>query len=239
MWRSSLARACTSRASTSSSSSSVLLQPRWLSTSAWNNPNVSVPSEEASLSSLLSSSSSKQQKNAGDPLLETLALSHHHAKLGHQAPSLPLLPVRSVPYMHSVTGVEQRTTDMMLDALFSRQIPLPYGITSCPSNEWSHPLVATSSSAAASVNTNTTARMEMEPITTGMQWWLLDSDVHARRVTVSIEEDEDNDSTISVPTLEMMNRNARRGKKANHGKRPCSRVARRSKKIKIGRRPRR
>jgi hypothetical protein len=207
------------------------VQPRLLSTStAWNNPTVSVRSEESPLSSLLLWSSN-QKKKAGAPWLEdTLALSHHHHHQVHRTNHLLLLrhevPLTPVPLE---VGVEQRTTDMILDALFSRQIPLPYGTASRPTT------------------IDTTETMETEPIiASGVQWGLLNSDAYARRVgdAVSFEDDDDdnnnNDSTLSVPpTFEMMNRNARRGKKANHGKRPCSRMARRSKKNKIGRRPRR
>jgi hypothetical protein len=227
LWRSSLARSCSSSRS-SPSSSSLLVHPRLLTTSAaWNNPIVSVRSEGSPLSSSLLWSSN-QKKNAGAPWLEeALALSHHHHHV-HRTNNILLrreAPLTPVPLE---VGVEQRTTDMILDALFSRQIPLPYGTTSRPTT------------------IDTTETMETEPITaSGMQWGLLNSDAYARRVgdAVSFEEDDDdnnNNSTLSVPpTLEMMNRNARRGKKANHGKRPCSRMARRSKKNKIGRRPRR
>ncbi|KAG7361470.1 hypothetical protein IV203_036571 [Nitzschia inconspicua] len=46
------------------------------------------------------------------------------------------------------------------------------------------------------------------------------------------------DKPMSNTSIQVMNRNARRAKKANKGARPCSRASRRSKKEKIGKRSR-
>jgi hypothetical protein len=45
-------------------------------------------------------------------------------------------------------------------------------------------------------------------------------------------------SESTTESIQMMNRNARRPNKANHGARPCSRASRRLKKTKIGKRKR-
>mmetsp|Transcript_16686 Transcript_16686/g.40527 ORF Transcript_16686/g.40527 Transcript_16686/m.40527 type:complete len:183 (-) Transcript_16686:450-998(-) len=54
----------------------------------------------------------------------------------------------------------------------------------------------------------------------------------------SDQNHNDNTINISNTVLEMMNRNARKPKRANHGARPCSRSSRRKKKDEVGKRRR-
>lgn len=56
-------------------------------------------------------------------------------------------------------------------------------------------------------------------------------------VDIPAEKDDDGTATTTTTaetTLELMNRNARRGKRANKGKRPCSHVRRRKKRRAFG-----
>jgi hypothetical protein len=65
----------------------------------------------------------------------------------------------------------------------------------------------------------------------------------SRAPIIAIEEDDDDASSVASAssvdggegeTVQAMNRNARRPKNANHGKRPVSRISRREKKRSIG-----